>query len=60
MTAILSVGSVGHDSPSARVDRTTVAIGKALTETRRDGEAMVRLIEAAAASGKGQHVNYRA
>ena len=60
MTPIPSIGSVGTDTASTRVDRTTAAISTAIKETRRDGEAMVRLIEAAAASGKGQHVNYRA
>ena len=44
----------------SRTDRTTLAVGKALQEKKREAQAMVRLIEGAAASGKGQLVDYKA
>jgi len=61
MTGIPSLSSTGSDSTvAARADRTTLAVGKALQEKKREADAMVRLIEAAGASGKGQLVDYRA
>ncbi|BCS33567.1 hypothetical protein TBR22_A27940 [Luteitalea sp. TBR-22] len=61
MTGIPPLISTGSDSTvAARTDRTTVAISKALQEKKKEAEAMVRLIEGTAASGKGQIVNYQA
>jgi hypothetical protein len=61
MTGIPSLSSTGSDSTvAARADRTTLAVGKALQEKKREADAMVRLIEAAGASGKGHLVDYRA
>jgi hypothetical protein len=61
MTAFPSLSSTGSDSTAAaRTDRTTVAVAKALQETKREGQAMVRLIEGASGSSKGQVVDYRA
>ncbi len=48
------------DSARTTTDRTTVAIGRALQEKKKEAAAMVRLIEAASTGGKGQHVDYRA
>lgn len=59
MSAIPSLSSTGSDA-TARVERTTLAIGKALQETRKEAQAMVRLIEAAGGSTKGQLVDYQA
>ena len=61
MTGIPSLAITGSDATvAARTDRTTLAVSKALQEKRRDAHAMVRLIEGASASGKGQLVNYKA
>ena len=62
MTGIPSLSSTGSDTAAASrtTDRTTLAISKAMQEKKREAEAMVRLIEQASASGKGQHVNYQA
>ena len=61
MTGFPSLTSTGSDTTvAARTDRTTVALGKALQEKKREAEAMVRLIEAAGTAGKGQLVDYRA
>ena len=62
MTGIPSLSSTGSDTAatSRTNDRATLAISKALQEKKQEAEAMVRLIEQASASGKGQHVNYRA
>jgi hypothetical protein len=61
MTGIPSLGTTGSDATVAvRPDRTTLAVGKALQEKKREADALVRLIEAAGASGKGQIVDYRA
>lgn len=61
MTGIPSLSSTGSDTAASRTtDRTTLAISKAMQEKKREAEAMVRLIEQASASGKGQHVNYQA
>lgn len=61
MTGIPPLSSTGSDSTvAARTDRTTAALGKALQEKKREAEAMVRLIEASGAGGKGQLVDYRA
>ena len=61
MTGIPSLGTTGSDATvAARPDRTTLAVGKALQEKKREADALVRLIEAAGASGKGQLVDYRA
>ena len=61
MTGIPSLNSTGSDTNvAARTDRTTVAVSKALQEKKKEAEAMVRLIEGAGASGKGQIVNYQA
>ncbi|WP_396625443.1 hypothetical protein [Luteitalea sp.] len=61
MTGIPSLNSTGSDtSVAARTDRTTVAVSRALQEKKKEAEAMVRLIEGASASGKGQIVNYQA
>jgi hypothetical protein len=60
MTGIPPLGSTGSDAASRTTDRATVVIGKALQEKKKEAAAMVRLIEAADASGKGQHVDYRA
>lgn len=61
MTGIPSLASTGSDSAAAaRTDRATLAISKAMQEKRREAEAMVRLIEQASSSGKGQNVDYRA
>ncbi len=59
MTGISAL-SAGASGASAATDRTTVVISRALQEKQKEAEAMVRLIEAASASGKGQHVNYHA
>ena len=59
MSAIPSIGSTGSDA-SARVERTTLVVGKALQEARKEAQAMVRLVEAAGGSSKGQLVDYRA
>ena len=58
MSAIPSIDAAGSATP--KVDRTTLAISKALQEKRREAEAMVRLIEGADASGKGRLVDYQA
>jgi hypothetical protein len=61
MTAIPLLSSTGSDATvAARTDRTTAAVSKALRETRREGQAMVRLVEGAAGSSKGQLVDYHA
>jgi hypothetical protein len=61
MTGIPSLGRTGSDAAAAvRPDRTTLAVGKALQEKRREADALVRLIDAAGAAGKGQLVDYRA
>ncbi|WP_291982984.1 hypothetical protein [Luteitalea sp.] len=61
MTGIPSIASTGSDATvAARTDRTTLAVSKALQEKKREAEAMVRLIEGAGNSGKGQLVNYQA
>lgn len=61
MTAIPTHSRTGSDSaPAARTDRTTVAVSKALDEAKREGQAMVRLIEDASGADKGQLVDYRA
>ncbi len=62
MTGISPLARTGADaSPAARTpDRTTIAISRALQEKRAEAAAMVRLIEGADASGKGQHVDYQA
>lgn len=45
---------------AARSDRATLAIAKALQEKKREAEGMVRLIDGASVSGKGQLVDYKA
>jgi hypothetical protein len=60
MTGIPPLSGTGSDAAPRTADRATVAIAKALQEKRKDAAAMVRLIEAADASGKGRHVDYRA
>lgn len=61
MTGILPLSSSGSDATAAaRTDRTTAAISRALQETKKEAAAMARLIEAAGAAGKGQHVDYHA
>ena len=61
MTGIPSLATTGSDATvAARTDRTTLAVSKALQEKKREAQAMVRLIEGATASGKGQLVNYKA
>jgi hypothetical protein len=61
MSGIPSLSSTGSDAAvAARTDRATLAVSKALQETRREGQAMVRLIEGASGSSKGQLVDYRA
>ena len=62
MTGIPSINSTGSDTAaSTRInDRATLAISKALQAKKREAEGMVKLIEQASASGKGQHVDYRA
>ena len=61
MTGIPSLGTPGSDATgAARPDCVTLAVGKALQEKKREADALVRLIDAAGASGKGQLVDYRA
>ena len=60
MSGISPVSRSGSDAASAAVDRATVAVSRALSERKREAEAMVRLIEQASPSGKGQVVDYRA
>ena len=61
MTGIPSLASTGSDaSVAARADRATLAVGKALQEKKREAQAIVRLIDGASHSGKGQLVDYRA
>jgi hypothetical protein len=61
MTGFPSLSSTGRDpAVAARSDRATIAVSKALQEKRREAQAMVRLIDAAGASGKSQLVDYRA
>jgi len=61
MTGIPSLASTGSDANvAARTDRATRAVSKALQEKKREAQAMVRLIEGAGASGKGQLVDYKA
>ena len=60
MTGISALSSMAADSARTTTDRTTVAIGRALQEKKKEAAAMVRLIEAASTGGKGQHVDYRA
>ena len=59
MSGIPSLTS-SNASVAARTDRTTLAVSKALQEKRREAQAMVRLIEGASVSDKGQMVNYKA
>lgn len=58
MTGIPSIASTGSDT--SRTDRVTLAVSKALQEKKREAQAMVRLIEGATQSGKGQLVDYKA
>lgn len=61
MTGIPPRATTGSDlTVAARTDRTTLAISKALQEQKRETEAMLRLIEGAGVSDKGQVVNYKA
>jgi hypothetical protein len=60
MTGIPFLVTGSDTTVAARTDRTTLAVGKALQEKKREAQAMVRLIEGAAASGKGQLVDYKA
>ena len=61
MSAIPSVGSTGTEARiDPRTERTTLAVSKALKASKQEAQAMVRLIEGAGASSKGQLVDYRA
>jgi hypothetical protein len=59
MTGIPSLASTGSDAVT-RTDRATLAVGRALQEKKREAQAIVRLIEGANPSGKGQLVDYKA
>ncbi len=61
MTGIPPLTSTGSDAAVARTtDRATLAISKAMQERKKEAAAVVRLVEAAADTGKGQFVDYRA
>jgi hypothetical protein len=61
MTAIPSVGGTGTEARvDPRTDHTTLAVRKALKTSKQEAEAMVRLIEGAGHSSKGQLIDYRA